>query len=202
MLSYLDPILFPDECEVLEMGFGNFVYPIFKNGSSSLRGDHPIVLTKEKLRAIGHITVYLREPFERYVSGVQTYLRHNPHLDRATALTIIDQYLFLNRHFALQFHWLVNLRRYYNGYLTFKSVDDLGDITENTWNALERDQSIVDYFKENQKLEFYLQLDKALLEFVGKTVKFTDVLVHIHTFYPNVYDEIIKRSRDICNVLD
>jgi hypothetical protein len=201
MLSYLDPILFPDECEVLEIGFGNFVYPIFKNGSSSLRGDNPVVINKYKIKAIVNINVYLREPFERYISGVQTYLRHNPHLDRATALTMIDQYLFLNRHFALQFHWLVNLNRFYDGYLTFKSIDELGDITDNTFNTLERDQSIVDYFSNNAKLLFYLELDKALLEFVGKTVKFKDVLVHIHAFYPDLYDEVIKRSQDLCNVL-
>lgn len=202
MLSYLDPVIFPDECEVLEMGFGNFVYPIFKNGSSSLKGNNPTVLTNKKLRAIANITVYLREPFERYVSGVQTYLRHNPHLDRATALSMIDEYLFLNRHFALQFHWLINLRRHYDNWLTFRTVDDLGDITDNTWNALERDQTIVDYFKENKKLHFYLELDKFLLNYVGHTVKFVHVLAELKVERPELYKEVIQRSRDLCAVLD
>ncbi len=202
MLSYLDPVLFPDECEVYEMGFGNFVYPIFKNGSSSLKSENPTVITDNKIRAIGNITVYLREPFERYVSGVQTYLRHNPHLDRATALTMIDEYLFLNRHFALQFHWLINLRRYYDNWITFKSVDELGDITDNTWNALARDQTIVDYFKNNKKLHFYLELDKFLLKYVGHTVKFVHILAELKVEQPNLYKETVQRSRDLCAVLD
>jgi hypothetical protein len=201
MLSYLDPVLFPDECEVLEMGFGNFVYPIFKNGSSSLRAENPVIITDKKIRAIADITVYLREPFERYVSGVQTYLRHNPHLDRATALTMIDEYLFLNRHFALQFHWLINLKRYYDGRLTFKSIDELGNITENTWNALERDQTLIEYFQSNTKLQFYLELDKFLLKYIGQTVKFSHILAELRIENPALYKETIQRSKDLCVVL-
>jgi hypothetical protein len=201
MLSYLDPVLFPDECEVLEMGFGNFVYPIFKNGSSSLRAENPVIITNKKIRAIANITVYLREPFERYVSGVQTYLRHNPHLDRATALTMIDEYLFLNRHFALQFHWLMNLKRYYDGWLTFKSMEELGNITENTWNALERDQTLLEYFRPNIKLQFYLELDKFLLKYVGQTVKFSHILAELRIENPELYKETIRRSKDLCDAL-
>jgi hypothetical protein len=201
MLSYLDPVLFPDECEVLEMGFGNFVYPIFKNGSSSLRAENPVIITNKKIRAIANITVYLREPFERYVSGVQTYLRHNPHLDRATALTMIDEYLFLNRHFALQFHWLMNLKRYYDGWLTFKSMEELGNITENTWNALERDQTLLEYFRPNIKLQFYLSLDKFLLKYVGQTVKFSHILAELRIENPELYKETIRRSKDLCDAL-
>jgi hypothetical protein len=202
MLSYLDPVLFPDECEVYEMGFGNFVYPIFKNGSSSLKAENPTVIINRKIRAISNITVYVRDPFERYVSGVQTYLRHNPHLDRATALSMIDEYLFLNRHFALQFHWLLNLRRHYDNWLTFQSMDKLGNLTENTWNALERDQAIVDYFKDNKKLHFYLELDKFLLKYVGQKVKFAHILAELKAEQPVLYNETVQRSRDLCAVLD
>jgi hypothetical protein len=202
MLSYLDPVLFPDECEVYEMGFGNFVYPIFKNGSSSLKAENPTVIINKKIRAISNITVYVRDPFERYVSGVQTYLRHNPHLDRATALSMIDEYLFLNRHFALQFHWLLNLRRNYDNWLTFRSMDELGNLTENTWNALERDQTIVDYFKDNKKLHFYLELDKFLLKYVGQKVKFAHILAELKAEQPLLYRETVQRSRDLCAVLD
>jgi hypothetical protein len=184
------------------MGFGNFVYPIFKNGSSSLKAENPTVIINRKIRAISNITVYVRDPFERYVSGVQTYLRHNPHLDRATALSMIDEYLFLNRHFALQFHWLLNLRRHYDNWLTFQSMDKLGNLTENTWNALERDQAIVDYFKDNKKLHFYLELDKFLLKYVGQKVKFAHILAELKAEQPVLYNETVQRSRDLCAVLD
>ena len=205
MLSYLDPILFPDECEILVGKNGQLIYPIYKNGSSSLRADHPDLVPRDQLQnRVAQVQVYVREPFERFVSGVQTYLKNNPHLDRATALTMIDQYLFLDRHFALQFHWLVNLVRQTNDpWITIIPWTELSNATELTWNVLARDETLIEYFKPNTKLWYYLQLDKVVTEeFVNKTVKFQDIMTHIHTFLPDLYTEVIQRSQDICTALD
>lgn len=203
MLSYIDPILFPDDILVIELTQGRYVYPIYKNGSSGLFEKAKTILSPDAIRNLTHIEVFVREPFERYISGVQTYLRYNPHLDRVTTLTMIDEYLFLNRHFALQFHWLVNLQRFTNdASITFAPMSELDNAIGDTWNALTRDQSLIDYFEENDKLHFYLQLDKILYEdFMGKTVKFLDIMVHIHTFYPVLYEEVIERSQKLCAVL-
>jgi len=205
MLSYLDPILFPDECEILVGKNGQLIYPIFKNGSSSLRADHPELVPRDQLQTrVAQVQVYVREPFERYVSGVQTYLKNNPHLDRATALTMIDQYLFLDRHFALQFHWLVNLvRQTNNPWITIVPWTELSNATELTWNVLARDETLTDYFKSNNKLWYYLQLDKVLTEdFVGQTAKFTEILAHIKVKYSDLYQEVIQRNKGLCTVLD
>jgi len=205
MLSYLDPILFPDECEILVGKNGQLIYPIYKNGSSSLRADHPDLVPRDQLQnRVAQVQVYVREPFERFVSGVQTYLKNNPHLDRATTLTMIDQYLFLDRHFALQFHWLVNLVRQTNDpWITIIPWTELSNATELTWNVLARDETLIEYFKPNTKLWYYLQLDKVVTEeFVNKTVKFQDIMTHIHTFLPDLYTEVIQRSKDICIALD
>jgi hypothetical protein len=204
MLSYLDPILFPDDILVIELAKGRYVYPIFKNGSSGLVEKASATLDSDAIRKLKNIEVFVREPFERYVSGVQTYLRCNSHLDRATALTMIDEYLFLNRHFALQFHWLVNLQRFNSDvWMTFKTMAELNDDLGETWNSLTRDQTLVDYFNDNQKLWFYLQLDKILYEdFMGQTVKMNMILVHIKMKYPLLYEETIERSKDLCAVLD
>ena len=204
MLSYIDPILFPDEILVVELTRDRYVYPIFKNGSSGLFKKAKTILSPDAIRNLTHIEVFVREPFERYISGVQTYLRYNPHLDRATALTMIDEFLFLNRHFTLQFHWLVNLQRFTDdANIAFTSMTELDNALGETWNALTRDQSLIDYFEENDKLHFYLQLDKILYkDFMGKTVKFRDIMVHIHTFYPVLYKEVIERSQELCVVLE
>lgn len=204
MLSYLDPILFPDDILVVELTSGRFVYPIYKNASSSLYEQAVAHLGIDKTKKIDHVEVFVRDPFERYVSGVQTYLRLNSHLDRATALTMIDQYLFLNRHFALQFHWIVNLVRFNpNIWLTFRSMQELNTATDLTWNALTRDQSLIDYFNGNKKLWLYLQLDKILTEdFMGKTVQFKTILDYIKTHYALLHEEIIKRNQILCAVLD
>ena len=140
MLSYLDPVLFPDEILVIELTANRYVYPIFKNASSSLFETAKATLNTTQIKRIGHVEVFVREPFERYVSGVQTYLRMNPHLDRTTALSMIDEYLFLNRHFTLQFHWLVNLMRFNSDlWITFKTMENRINLEcSNTRSNLDR----------------------------------------------------------------
>lgn len=203
MLGYIDPILFPDECEVLEVAPGRYVYSIFKNGSSSLRKSNFRILNSDEIAELTNIEVFVREPFERYVSGVQTYLQHNSHLDRATALIMIDKYLFLNRHFALQFHWIMNLMRYNPTVLmTIRPVSELESATDLTWNAIARDKSLLEYFEENEKLKFYLTLDRILMHFVGQTVNFGTIVQHIKVEYPVLYEETIERVKDLCAVLD
>ena len=204
MISYLDPILFPDEILVIELTKNRYVYPVFKNGSSSLFEEAENVLSLEQIKKIEHVEVFVREPFERFVSGVQTYLRLNPHLDRATALTMIDEYLFLNRHFTLQFHWIMNLVRFNpTVWMSFRPMSELDTATDLTWNALTRDQTLIDYFDENEKLWFYLQLDKILTEdFLGREVKMNMILAHIKVNYPLLYEETIERSKELCAALD
>ena len=204
MLGYLDPLLFPDEILVIELTTNRYVYPIYKNASSSLFETAIATLNTDKIKQLDHIEVFVREPFERYVSGVQTYLRLNPHLDRATALSMIDEYLFLNRHFTLQFHWIMNLVRFNPDIsMAFRTMEELNDATDLTWNALTRDQTLIDYFKENQQLWFYLQLDKILTEdFIGQTVKFKTIVAHIKDKYPVIYEETIERVQELCAVLD
>ena len=93
MLSFLDPVLFPDNYQIYELTPNQFVYPIYKNASSTI--------AKVSLRDVPYyqhadiktVEVYLREPFDRYVSGVQTYLSHRPELDRETALKFIEKFL-------------------------------------------------------------------------------------------------------------
>ena len=87
--------------------------------------------------------------------------------------------------------------------MTFKSVKELDNDLGETWNTLTRDQALVDYFDNNQKLWFYLQLDKILCEdFLGQAVKMNMVLAHIKMKYPLLYEETILRSKELCAVLD
>jgi len=202
MLTFLDPILFPDQCQILEVGPDRYVYPIFKNGSSSLLAANPRALNYFEMRELRTVEVFLREPFERYISGVQTYLRQNTHLDRATALTMIDEYLFLNSHFSLQFHWIVNLQKFTDAWMYFRPIEELHTATEHTWNVLARDEVLVDYFGNNQKLKYYLQLDKILYEdFMGKTVPLKQIIRFIRDNHNTLYNEVIDRSIQICNAL-
>lgn len=207
MLSFLDPILFPDEIEVLEVSPGRYIYPIFKNGSRTLiDGEGFRQLSKGEILNLKHtdvVEVFVREPFDRFISGVQTYLRFHPELDRITTLSIINRYLFLDRHFNLQFHWLINLNRFCNTLIYIRPLSDLSSTTDLVWNTISRDQSLVDYFQPNLKLWYYLQLDKILTEdLVGQTIKIPTIVSHIKNRYPDLYNEVILRSKYICGALD
>ena len=202
MLSYLDPTLFPDQYKIYELTPDQFVYPIYKNASSTIAKIALAEVPYYKHNQIKTIQLYLRDPFDRYVSGVQTYLNHNPEFDRETALKFIERFLFLNSHFSLQFHWILNLARHSDAWMQFKHIDELKDTTDQVWNTLSRDQSLIDRFQHNHKLNYYLMLDKVLYEdFIGETVSFRQVCTHVQHKYPALYKEVIQRSKNLCNAL-
>ena len=204
MLSFIDPILFPDECEVLEVAPDRYVYNIFINGSSSLRESGFRILSLDEVAKLSHVEVYVREPFDRYVGGVQKYLSDlDSKIDHQTVLSMVDEFLFLNRHFSLQFHWLVNLRRHCNPSITIRPLRDLGYLTSQTRHVMPRDPKLIQHFKNHDRLWFYLHLDKILTEdLLGQTVTFKDILNSIKNKYPEQYKEVIQRSQSICGVLD
>jgi hypothetical protein len=205
MLSQLDNIIFPDRCEVLEIvPSQKYIYPIFKNASSSLMNSGFSIVDQDNLIEIKTIEVLVRNPFERFISGVQTYLdKLDPALDRKTALYYIENHLFLNRHFAPQFYWLVNLRRYSHAALSIKPLHYVETITNEARNKSIVDDELVEYFENNDKVLFYLDVDKVLVNnLLGKTVEFTDIVDTIKQEFPEVHREVIQRSINLCNVLE
>lgn len=202
MLSQLDNIIFPDRCDVLEIvPSQRYVYPIYKNGSSSLYNSGFRRLEHDELKDIPVIDIYVRNPYDRFTTGVNTFLHHNNDLDRTTAIHFINNYLFLNRHFCPQFHWLVNLQRFTKAKIRINSIDSLSDIT-----ALKVNQNKDTLFNEwpnTEKLHFYLSIDKVLTEdLLGQTVPFKLIVQTIKHRYPEVYQEVIQRSINLCSVLD
>lgn len=203
MLTRLDTVLFPKP-HLIEVEPNRVIYPIFKNGSSSLENTPGVrFVLHDEIKYIDTVEVYVREPFDRFISGVQSYLNYNPDLDRDTVLKLIREHLFLNRHFVPQFHWLLNLRRYGDPWLKIRHINELKDTTSLTWNALTRDQSLIDYFADHLDLMFYLELDKPLIEnFMGRVIKFSTLVNYIKQHSPGVYVDIIEQAKNICGVLD
>ena len=202
MLSQLDNIIFPDRCDVLEIvPSQRYVYPIYKNGSSSLYESGFRLMDHDELRNIPVVDIYVRNPYDRFVTGVNTFLQHNNNLDHATVLHFINNYLFLNRHFCPQFHWLVNLQRFTDAKIRINPISALSDIT-----SLKVKQSqglLLDEALSTENLHFYLSIDKVLTEdLLGKTVPFKLIVQTIRHRYPDVYKEVVQRSIDLCNVLD
>ena len=200
MLSQLDNIIFPDRCDVLEVAPQRFVYPIYKNGSSSLYKSGFRLVEHNELSNISIIDIYVRNPYDRFITGVNTFLQHNTNLDHPTVLHFIKHYLFLNRHFCPQFHWLVNLQRFTNAKIRINSLDKLSEITDLKYNV--SDDPLLDEYLSMDKVHFYLSIDKVLTEtLLGQTVEFSDIVNAIKEKYPDVYQEVIQRSISLCNVL-
>ena len=204
MLGTITPELFPNECQVIEIiSDTQYVYPIFKNGSSSLvRSGYPLI-SDQQLSAIKNVEVYVREPHDRFVSGVQTYLsKLDSKADIKTALYFIEKYLYLNRHFCPQIFWLMNLRRFTNASITIKPIESITQITNFNINQSKRDLELVKHFEQKSKVRFYNEIDEVLtINLLGKTVEFNEIIELLKENYSELYFELFTRCRDIIDVV-
>ena len=206
MLSHLDCIIFPERCEVFEVvASQRYVYPIFKNGQSSLLASAKQhswrVCLNEQIKKIDNIDVFLRDPQKRLASGIssfiQTTLRDNPELDSNTVSWFAKNYLYLNRHYSPQFLWLVNLARYTSKdcVLNFLGMEDLKTVTEFHKHPFDR-LSVDVELKNNQ---MYERIDMVLVDCIGKSMTFSQLIKHIQTTDAHAYDWVIGRSQRILN---
>jgi len=206
MLSHLDSIIFPDRCEVIEIiPSQRYVYPIFKNGQSSsltaTKQNNWNILLNEKIKKINSIDVFVRDPAERLASGmssfIQTTVRDHPELDARTVNWFAENYLYLNRHYAPQFLWLVNLARYMNPdcVLNFLGMDDLKTVTD--VHKLPFKKLTVNTQIPNN--EMYQRIDQILIDSIGTSVTFAQLVKHIQQKDAHAYDWVIGRSQRILN---
>lgn len=141
MYSQIDRIIFPNWCEVYQTASHQYVYPIFKNGTNSLEASQQKnnwkIFVNEQIKKINNITVFWRPAFERFVSGVNSYVqweqRDHKFLEQKTILYFVKKYLFLDRHFCPQYFWLINLNRYMNkdAKILIKPLSDINAIVDN-----------------------------------------------------------------------
>ena len=204
MLDYQGKILFPDDIEVLEMiPQCQFVYQIFKNGSSSLHRTPHRVVDKQELSTIENITVFVRNPHERFLSGVQTYIHKlGKKYDPETVLHLISQNLYLNRHFCPQLYWILNLRRFTSATLNIFPISELSTVTDYKENTSIFNVEIKKYFSNNPKILYYNEMDEVLtVNLIGKTVTFDEILTTLKENYTELYGDIFGTAKDILNVL-
>lgn len=214
MLSHLDRIIFPDRCEVIEViPSQRYVYPIFKNGRSSLyaeaKKNNWRIKLNNQIKHISNIDVILRDPQDRLISGINTYiqqtLRDNPSLDSATVQWFALNYLYLNRHYCSQFLWLVNLSRYLdaNTKLNFLSMADINLITAINKQPVEvpADNNLIDAVNQIQNNEMYQRIDKVLFDCIGQSMTFGQTIQHIKITDPAAYDYVIGYTKEIINAL-
>lgn len=213
MFSEIDKTIFPDRCEVLEIvPQHHYVFPIFKCGKSSLYNSIPfkdwkILANDEIYQITENITVFLRDPKSRFISGVNTYLQHilrdNPLFDEKTILWFVDHYLFLNRHYCPQFYWLINLSRYINPDIKLKleSFLNVSELTHlNSSAGIKKpSQQVLDRINlfDWKSLEPYMFLDQILIDRIGQEFTFKELVSILYNDYRDLYNLIFKQSAEL-----
>lgn len=214
MYSQIDRIIFPNWCEVYETASHQYVYPIFKNASSLLarkqKQKNWKILVNEQLKKVESIDVYLREPFERYVSGVNSYIhwqtQDDPQVNDQTLLKYIDRFPFIDRHFCPQYYWLCNLARYTNATFNFKPLKEVSTLTDGEFmrprGSRGRLISEMEYMRDNK----FLKLDYIIIDkFMNTNVTIQEINRNFKNNHEELYKDIFKPNNEIAsqwNALD
>ena len=208
MLSHLDSIIFPDRCEVIEViPTQRYVYPIYKNGQSSLmiatKQNNWNIFLNEKIKKINSIDVFVRDPIERLASGISSFIqatvRDHPDLDVDTAFWFAKRYKFLNTHYLPQFHWVANLSQYLNptAKIRFRNFQNFGNITSFQDRALvipPTQEFVTKLLTNDTALELWLYLDQLLLELAGQQLTWQEVIDHYKVNYPDVIAHVLPKT--------
>jgi len=143
------------DCEVIRIK-NEYIYPIFKNGSSTLRNNAEKVYKNNELKNLNEITIYLRNAKDRFTSGINTYAEQN-NKKIETIIKQISENKLCNRHFAPQFIWLFHLYKYFQGTVKLKPLKALENLIPKKINQSKNKTKIAD-------INNYLLVDNKLIE--------------------------------------
>ena len=114
------------QCVVARVS-GMLVYPIYKNASTNLIKSSDRLFVDNEINELDLITVFIRDPVERFITGLNTYCRNN-NLEFEATWQKVRRGELLDRHFAPQWIWLFHLYKYYRGKVILKSMFKIDEI--------------------------------------------------------------------------
>ena len=167
MLTEWNKLLNTD-CKVFALG-DNFVYPIMRNGSTSLRAVAGLKYTNNEIKKCQNIIVFLREPADRFVSGINEYCLQNK-VDLYQTYNLVQAGKLVDRHFSPQWIWLLHLSKYYKGMISLKSLDDVGAYCEEHLHKSKNKITDID------PLENFIGVDRVLMKHLGQTVDIVSLI--------------------------
>lgn len=166
MLKHWQKLLATD-CRVVEINEST-IYPIFKNGSSSLFASADKVLVNNQIHA-DNVVVFIRDPVQRFIKGVNQYCAFNG-LDVLETHERIRSGELMDRHFAPQWTWLFHLYKYHKGSVTLKAMDQIG---EHCSQHLMKQRSPM---VEVEPLQDFVKPDLALIGHLGKEISLEELV--------------------------
>ena len=162
------------ECTVYRIG-KNHVYPIFKNASSSLKQVYNQVFRNQEIAQCDNIHVLIRDPADRFVAGINTYSKEN-NMEIYETMDQINEGRLMDRHFCPQWIWLLHLRKFYNGKVTLRALEnitDYCDVHRNKADAkmpveapstfITADLELTKYFEQSVSLDKIIKECKSVL---------------------------------------
>ena len=170
---------------IVEIKNNQFVYPIFKNGRTSIvnyaKENKCRYLFDKQINRVDNIIIFLRDPKERFISGVHSFIEiekknNYGELDYDSVLFLIEKHNFLNEHFESQIVWLKKLYKFYKKDVEFYNVSQINDFIPN------RDRPAIPDLSDEQKQKIEkiipdLKKDYALLElFENKRTNLENVI--------------------------
>lgn len=198
MFTEVDKILYTDRCEVIEFPSQRFVYPIYKNGSTTLYKEQKEkqlrIYINNQIKKIKKIEIYIREPKDRISSGLATFtehvLRDNSTLDFRTIEYFASNFLFLDKHYMPQFLWLYNLHRFTDENCLFeiKDINELKKITSFHENQIGKRQDI----EKIKKIDAYIRLDNILYSLINQTITWKDLIKLFIEKEPFLYNHVFR----------
>jgi len=171
MLTHWNKLLNTD-CKVYQIG-ECYVYPVFRNGSSSLERECDNILVNENIRYCDNMHVLIRDPKERFISGINEYCSQN-NADLNETHRLVVEGKFIDRHFSPQWTWLFHLYKYYKGKVVLRSFDKISDYTGLHANPSEKNTTTVDvpneYVDGDLKLSKHFDQHKDLADIIKEHV--------------------------------
>ncbi len=115
--------LIKTDCKVVRIG-EDYIYPIFKCGSTTLFVNADHILVNEELQNLSTIKVILRDPEERFIAGVNKYCDDN-NVAIEDVVQQIKKERVADEHFVPQWVWLFHLYRFYKGNVSILPMSQL-----------------------------------------------------------------------------
>ena len=160
MLKHWNELLTTD-CIVINVG-PHTIYPIFKNGSSSLMAVADKTYVNKQIANCNNIIILLKDPEERFVSGINQYCKEY-NLDIRDTWELVFDNKIINRHFAPQWLWLFHLYKFYRGKVIlkpFKTIKEYCKVHIGRFNPPNKEKKKTDVALIKQ----FVEVDYELIE--------------------------------------
>ena len=166
MFTYWNKLLNTD-CTVIDIG-PHTVYPIFRVGYTSLIADAGNTYINKQISKCQHIDILIRDPGDRFVSGINEYCKQN-NLDVEETWNLVEQDKLVDRHFAPQYVWLLHLYKFYKGTITIRPFKHIKKITSVHKSKGEKKMAVA-------LLKSFVEIDYALTEHYNETFELGELI--------------------------